>query len=443
MKITFIRPGIGRVNPEKPELATIEPLSLALLSAMTPPEIDRAFYDDRIENIPFDEPTDFAVLTVETFTAKRAWEISAEYKRRGVMVIAGGIHVSLIPSEALMNVNSICINDAESVWAEILDDMATGNLKPWYQGNNGEPQNGFLPDRRLFKGKKYLPLSLVQFSRGCPYSCNFCAPAVYFDRKMFHRQIDSVIKEISEQKLKNILFVDDNITANQERATELFQELAKLKIRWGSQGSIEMTRNKKLMEAMAKSGCIGHVLGVESIDKSNLLHINKIPNLNQDIDTAIDIFRDFGFQSWAALTVGHDNDTPDTIRNLVDYVIRKKFAFAAVNMLVPYPGTELYKQLSSGKRLAFSGKWWLHPEYQYNEAPFIPARMTRQQLTTACADGWEKFYSHSSIASRSFDFKTNLSSPFRAGIFLVYNYIFRWEYYRTNFMKFGLEHHYR
>lgn len=439
MKITFIRPCIGRVKPEQPERATVEPLSIAVLSAITPADIERSFYDDRVENIPFDEPTDFVVITVETFTAKRAWEIAAKYQNRNIPVIAGGIHVTLIPDEAAQHVDSICLYDGEYVWPEIIDDMRKGKLKPRYLGKNSAPQAGFLPDREIFKGKKYLPLKLVQFSRGCPWDCSFCGPAVYFNRKHYHRRIDEVVREISTQKLKTVLFVDDNITANQKQAIELFRELIPLKIRWGSQASIEMTSNPLLMDTMARSGCVGHVLGVESTVSENLKSMNKIPNLNNSLDVALSIFRDYGFQSWAALTVGHEYDTPETIANTIEYIIEKKFAFAAVNMLVPYPGTRFYKMLSDEGRLLYDGNWWLHPDYRMNRASFVPAKMTPEELSNACAAGWERFFSHSSILTRFLDRETNLSSVFRAGIYLIYNYIFRWEYYRTDRLKFGLE----
>ncbi len=277
----------------------------------------------------------------------------------------------------------------------------------------------------------------MQFSRGCPHACTFCAPAVYFDRRQVFRAIDEVVREIAEQKLKTILFVDDNLTANRSAAAELFRAITPLKVRWASQGGLDMAEDPAFMDLMMKSGCAGHLVGVESMDPATLAAMGKVKNLGVDYARRFEVFRDFGMQLWAALTIGHDTDTVESIARLCDWAIERRFAFAAFNLLMPYPATPFYKQLARQKRHLFDGRWWDHPDYRYNHAAYVPARMTPDELTAACFDAWERFYAWPSIARRALDFKTHLGSPFKFGVYALYNYVFHREMFLMQDMKLG------
>ncbi len=437
MKITLIRPCIGRPRPGEFEKSAIEPLTLAVLAALTPPDVDVRMVDDRVEPVPFDEPTDLAAITVETFTARRAWQIAAEYRLRGVPVVCGGMHPTLAPEEAARHVDAVVTGDAEGIWSRLVADARAGRLKPRYDAPAAPPQAGLLPRRSIFAGKRYLPLSLVQFSRGCPHACTFCAPAVYFDRRQLFRAIDDVVREISEQNLKTVMFVDDNLTADRKAALELFAAITPLRIRWASQGGIDMAEDPKFMDRMMRSGCAGHLVGIESTDPAALAAMRKTRNLGVDYERRLEVFRDFGMQLWAAFTVGHDADTPESIARLCDWAIEKRFAFAAFNLLMPYPATPFYRQLARENRLLFDGAWWTHPAYRYNHAAFVPARMTPDELTRACFSAWERFYSWRGIALRLMDWKTHWRSPFHLGIYLLYNFVFRREMHLMQDMKFG------
>jgi len=182
MKITLIKPNIGRREHSLyVDNASMEPLQLGILAALTPSDVDVVMYDDRLEAIPYSEPTDLVAITVETFTARRSYEISEEYRRRGVPVIMGGMHVTLIPEEVKEHCDSIMIGDAEDKWTEMVNDLKNGQLKPVYECNPVHiPQKNVITRRDIFKGKKYMPITLMQFSRGCKYNCKYCASSVYF-----------------------------------------------------------------------------------------------------------------------------------------------------------------------------------------------------------------------------------------------------------------------
>ena len=182
MRITFIKPNMGRLD-DGPYIdeGRMEPLELGVLAGLTPPDIECvAATTIGSSRFPYDEPTDLVAITVEIFLARRAYEIAAEYRARGVPVILGGFHPTLVPEECRQYADSILIGDAESAWMEVIEDLRQGQLKPVYESGPALPQaGGVLPRRDLFQGKSYLPITLMQFSRGCRFACDFCAVHAY------------------------------------------------------------------------------------------------------------------------------------------------------------------------------------------------------------------------------------------------------------------------
>ena len=437
MKVTLIYPRIGDYADE----ACMEPLSLGALGGMTPPDVEVVLYDDRLERVPYDEPTDLVGITVQIFTARRAYEIAAEFRRRGVRVILGGMHATLASGEAAQHADSILSGDAESLWTKVVRDAGRGRLQRVYRAEPGAPQRDTLTRRELYAGKPYMPISLLQFSRGCPFECSFCATSAYFHKRHYHRCVEQVLREIENQPRRNLFFVDDNILGDFGAARMLFQELIPLRVRWVSQGSINMTQDEELMDLMARSGCLGHVIGFESLDPANLQSMRKAPNLRRGFSAygpQLEVLREYGLQTWAAFTIGHDHDTRESILRTLDFAMRSKFAFAAFNVLLPYPGTPLYYRLQAEKRLLYDGRWWLHPDYRFNHAAFTPARMTADELTEVAFKARREFNSIGSIFGRMLDLQTHLRTPYRLGVYLAYNPLFRQETLKKQGVRLGL-----
>ena len=144
-------------------------------------------------------------------------------------------------------------------------------------------------------------------------------------------------------------------------------------------------------------------------------------------------------QTWAAFTLGYDNDTYDSIIATMEFALKNRFTFAAFNILMPYPNTPLYKSLKKENRLLYDGKWWLHPEYRFNNAAFLPKNMTPDELTTDCHIARTKFNSIPSLLYRFSDIKTNLKSLWRATTFLRYATLFRKETHKKHGMRFGVK----
>src|SRR3954452_5001461 len=250
MKITLVHPCIGRRAGDSSYIRTwqMEPLPPALIAGLTPPDVDVRFYDDRMEVVPFDEPTDLVALSVETYTARRAYQIASEYRRRGVPVVMGGFHASLCPDEVALYADSIVTGEAEGVWARVIDDLRHETLQRRYDGEQ-KPLSAIRVDRRLFKGKRYLPIGLVETGRGCRFPCEFCAIQTFYSRTHRRREVDDVIRELRELKKEKrvFFFVDDNFAADLKSGRPLLAELAKLDIRWITQMSIDAAHDEAFL----------------------------------------------------------------------------------------------------------------------------------------------------------------------------------------------------
>ena len=442
MQVTLIKPTLGCLQDGERfvDEGRMEPLSLGVLAGLTPPGVDCRLFDDRVDEIDYDEPTDLVAINVEAFTARRAYEIAAEYRQRRVPVVMGGMHATLIPDEVAAHADSVFTGDAEGLWPQVVEDAHAGRLQPRYSGVVGIPQRGAVPRRDLYAGKRYLPVSLMQFGRGCRHRCEFCAVGEYFDHHQYTRPVDEVVAEIKAQPRRDLFFVDDNFVADPEAAKELLRALIPLKVRWVSQASIEHTRDPEMMRLFAESGCLGNVVGFESLDIDNLRQMRKASNLPgfDSYAEAVATLREYHLQTWAAFALGYDHDTVESILATCEWGIANHFTFAAFNILMPYPGTALYERLEAEGRLLYDGRWWLHPDYRFNYAAFRPARMTADELTEA---GWacrQRWSSRSSIFKRAWDAGTNMSSPLRFALFCAYNPLFRREAFKKQGMRLGI-----
>ena len=195
------------------------------------------------------------------------------------------------------------------------------------------------------------------------------------------------------------------------------------------------------MELMSRSGCLGHVIGFENLDPRNLESVGKRVNYDGARNRSraeIDVLRDHGLQTWAAFTLGYDHDTPDTIEETLEFALENRFAFAAHNVLMLYPGTVFYARLRAEGRLLFAGRWWLHPDYRFNHAAYVPRLMTPEQLTEAGLHCRKIYNSPVSILRRALDVKTNMRSLLRLGMYALYAPLFRREAFKKQGMRLGL-----
>jgi radical SAM superfamily enzyme YgiQ (UPF0313 family) len=430
MRLTLVHPCIGRRRGQ-PYIRTwqMEPLAPATLAGLTPRdrETEIRFYDDRTEDIPFDEPTDLVALSVETYTAKRSYQIASEYRRRGVPVVMGGFHPTLVPEEASDYAESIIIGEAEGVWPRVIDDFRNGRLQRAYKQARRPPLSDLRLDRSIFAGKRYLPVGLVEAGRGCHFRCEFCAIQSYFSNTQTRRPIDDILDEVKRIEKPLIFFVDDNITSNMEQAKEFFRALIPLKIRWVSQASINAAHDEEFLRLIKESGCQGLLIGFETLNPETLRRMRKTFNMmHGGYEKALANLRRHGIRLYVTFILGYDEDNRDTLEETLAFAERHRFYIVAFNHLTPFPGTPLYDRLQREGRLLYE-RWWLDPAYRYGMVPFTPRGMTAEEVKQRCIDARQRFYSFGSIARRSLDFEVNSRNWFMWTHFFSINLLFRSE----------------
>jgi radical SAM superfamily enzyme YgiQ (UPF0313 family) len=427
MRLTIIHPCIGR-RPGQKYIRTwqMEPLPAATLAGLTPRDVELRFYDDRLENIPFDEPTDLVAISVETYTAKRAYQIASEFRKRGVPVTMGGFHATLCPEEVGQYAEAVVCGEAELIWPRVIDDARHGKLEKYYRQSSRPPLDGMKPDRSIFQGKRYLPIGLVEAGRGCHFKCDFCAVQAVFNSTQTRRPLDSILSEIAPLRSirKLFFFVDDNITSNIEQAKEFFRALIPLKIRWVSQSSINAAHDEEFLDLLVRSGCQGVLIGFESLNADNLKDMNKSFNtMRGGFDAALANLRRHRVRVYGTFIFGYDRDTPQSFRETVEFAKDQALYIAAFNHLTPFPGTPLYRRLESDRRLLYE-KWWLDDRYSYNRIPFQPRSLSADLLQRHCLAARREFYSWRSIFTRGLD-AVNRSEWFMWRNFYVINALHR------------------
>jgi radical SAM superfamily enzyme YgiQ (UPF0313 family) len=378
----------------------MQPLTIAALAGLTPDNIDLRFFDDRIEDVDYDAPTDLAAISLQTFTAKRGYQIAAEFRRRKVPVVLGGFHVSAVPDEAAQYANAIVIGQAEDLWPRLLEDARHGRMQRVYRQQQRPSLQGLRYSRDIFQGKKYLGLNMVEFGRGCPYSCGFCSVSQFFGRRKDCRPVGEVIDEIRTLPRRMVQFVDDNLIGDLPRAKELLRALIPLKIRWVAQAGIEFAFDNELLELATASGCAGLLIGLESLNEESLRQMGKSNRCHADaFSDAIAKVHAHGIRICASFLFGYDHDTSETFQRTLQFAEEQKFLLALFNHLTPFPGTPLYNEMQAQQRLRFD-RWWLTAGFCWGDVVFEPKRFSTNDLANGCRQNRRSFYHPSSILRR-------------------------------------------
>ena len=377
------------------------PLSLPVLAGLTPRHIDVRLIDENVEKTDINTAADWVAISCMTASAPRAYEIADGFRRRGIPVVMGGIHPTVMPDEASAHADAVVVGEAEPIWREVVGDLAGNRLKPRYENFGLANLEGMpLPRRDLLRMERYLTTNVVQTARGCPNGCSFCSVTAISGKRYRFRPIPEVIEEI--RTLRGwIGFVDDNIVGHSRRAKELFEALIPLKLRWVGQGDLSMVRDPELMKLAVRSGCHAMFIGLESLSQENLRATSKRPNLGLDIGQAINKIHKAGIEIIGSFVLGLDGDDKDVFKRTAEFAKAHKLVAAQFSVLTPYPGTVMRQQLEQEGRI--SGQDW--SRYTMSNVVFTPRHMTAQELQDGQKATYRSFYSVQSIIKRNLNLR--------------------------------------
>jgi radical SAM superfamily enzyme YgiQ (UPF0313 family) len=296
----------------------------------------------------------------------------------------------------------VAIGEADEVWAEILEDAEQGAMKPFYrQKERTDLGHLALPRRDLFPSKGYLFHNLIQTTRGCPYDCEFCSVTALHGRSYRMRPVSEVEKEIRslERSKAYIFFVDDNLVGNLPHAKELLSMLSHYRLRWVSQGPIHIAEDEEMVSLMAKAGCHGLFIGLESLRDDNLKLMGKRINRVTAYETGIRKLHDAGIGVYASFVFGYDYDDPAVFDEFLEFAERNRIEGAFLPLLTPFPGTRIYRRLKQEERI-LTEDW---SKYDMATVVFQPKRMTVEELQEGFWKVNRSFYSIPSVLKRIFN----------------------------------------
>ncbi len=384
--------------------ARLTPLALATLAALTPPDIDVGFSDDQIHPIDLNDGfqgADLVAISVMSKTAYRAYQIADACREKGIKVVLGGIHPTVLPEEASAHADVVVVGEAEILWPRVIADFQANHLQRFYRQDGVVDMNHSpVPQRGIFKShsRSYVPLDVVQTTRGCPFDCDFCTVNPVFGSRFRMREIEKVVAEVQGLTRWGILFADDNVIGNVPYFQKLFTALEPLKLRWIGEASLAGLDNEQNLKILQKSGCKALFIGFESLSPQ-LKTIGKPQNNPARYGEVIRKLHDHGIIAYAAFIFGFDFDDPSVFERTVEFAIANKVILAQFAILTPYPGTRLYTRLQAEGRL-LQDKWWLVPNQEILAPHFRPQLMEPEQLREGWKWAWREFYSFSSIWKR-------------------------------------------
>jgi radical SAM superfamily enzyme YgiQ (UPF0313 family) len=422
MKILLISPERKR-KKEEAFLFRLGFLNLPYVAAVTPPDVEIRIIDEAYERIDFDERVDLVGLTAQTPVAPRAYQIAREFKKRGVPVVMGGAHASMLPEEALHHVDAVVIGEAEEVWPTLIEDLKKSRLKKTYQGNGFvDPAALPLPHRDLLHPKFYFPLKLLETTRGCPHRCDFCGVSKFFGFRYRHRPIQEIEKELKSLFLKGpvmnrvlketlslfnrdlpyflkrrlLYIIDSNIAGDRRFCLELVSLLKEFDLLWYGHAPVSVAFDPKLLQGFAESGCIALNIGFESFSEKNLEAMGKGFNQPSKYVEAIQRVHDHGIGIMGTFIVGLDDDDPGVFQRIIDFSIHYRLDWALTFIMAPYPGTESFDRLEKEGRI-LSRDW---EKYDSLNVVFQPMRMSPEELHQGMRGVWKEVFSFPSIYRR-------------------------------------------
>jgi radical SAM superfamily enzyme YgiQ (UPF0313 family) len=399
-----------------------------MIAAYTPEEYEVEILDEAFDRINYEAAVDLVGITCMTPLAPRAYRIAAEFRQRGIPVVLGGIHVSIMADEASQHADAIVVGEGEEIWPRLLADFKQGALNPRYEAETRPDLTRLLAPRRQLLRNKYF-VQTVQTSRGCPHSCKFCSVTRFNGGRYRLRDIDRVIEEINSIPDKRLFLIDDNIIGSGKRSIDrafaFFDRLKHCNKEWGGQTCLNIVENHGLLAAAAKSGAKAFLIGFESLQEKTLAGMGKNVNLRpttRNFKESIQKIQDHGIAIIGGFIFGTDDDSYDTFRTTLDFIYDSGIDAVQLSIQTPLPGTVLYRELQESNRLTltnYPGDW---ESYNIFEPVFQPKNMDPQVLYQGLIEAYREVASFRRSLPRGLKTLWRTRSLFSTGIAFFWNH---------------------
>jgi radical SAM superfamily enzyme YgiQ (UPF0313 family) len=422
---------LAEVLPDK--RAVCPPLGLATLAALCPPHWQVQIVDENIEPIPLHPDADIVGVCGMGVQLARQRELLAYYAGLGHYVVAGGSFASLCPEEYATPANTVVSGEAEYIWPKFCADFDRGAPAALYRETGTVAlTDSPVPRFDLLKLARYSNATL-QYSRGCPFRCEFCDIIVMFGRKPRVKSVEQVGRELDalrEAGVRSVFFVDDNLIGNLPQAKALLRFLAKYQeehryaFSFGTEASLNMAQDKPLLELFRAANFGWVFIGIESPDPASLKETLKTQNLREDMLTSVQRIYSYGIDVLGGFIIGFDNDTLETFDHQYRFITESGIQSAMIGLLTAMPRTPLYERLQKEGRLIPSREQSDNTRARTN---VVPKNMSADALAAGYEDLYRRLLTDEAIAQRIRNKARHLRTPLyssgysvreRAGILL-------------------------
>lgn len=410
--IDEILPGKRALNP---------PLGLATLAALCPPGWDVRIVDENIESIPLDPEADIVGVCGMGVQFPRQRELLAYYRSRGCFTVAGGSYASLCPERFTALADCVICGEAEYIWKRFCADFEARTPQPLYRETGAVAlTDSPVPRFDLLKLERYTTATL-QFSRGCPFLCEFCDIIVMFGRRPRWKSCEQVGRELDALRargVRNVFFVDDNLIGNKKAARELlaflraYQERHGYRFAFGTEASINLAQDAELLRLFREARFTWVFIGIESPDPESLKESRKVQNLHEDVLESVRRIYAHGVDVLAGLIVGFDNDTLATFERQYRFVVDSGIQAAMVGLLTALPHTPLHRRLQAEGRLLPGREGADNTKAGTN---FRPLRMDHDEMASAFQALHRRLVDDATIARRVRNKLRHLRDPVYQG----------------------------
>jgi radical SAM superfamily enzyme YgiQ (UPF0313 family) len=399
MRIKFILPALTEATSPffRPiKYSLFPPLGLATLAAYCSPMDEVTLVDEHVEALRLDDDPQLVVIQVYITNAHRAYDIADAYRARGCLVALGGLHVTSLPEEAAIHADAVCLGPGEEIFPRLLADARAGCLQPRYVAQTRTLLGAPSVRRDLIRRSLYLVPNSIVVSRGCPHHCDFCYKDAFYagGRGFYTQTVDAALAEIDRLPGRHLYFLDDHLLGHQRFAQALFAGMRGMGRLFQGASTVDAILRGDTIELAAQAGLRSIFIGFESLSEANLLASNKIQNLRQNYQRAIDRLHALGIAINGSFVFGLDDDREDVFELTVEWAVNRGLTTATFHVATPYPGTAYHARIEAEGRL-------LHRDwrrYDTRHAVFAPRNMSASALEHGYWRAYRDFYRWSNIA---------------------------------------------